>query len=109
MKVTFKDRNIYFSRALANESNLRKGSKVFLFSVKGTKTFGFHKSDSDMENRGILVYPVRTTPSGKLYITPIAPPVALITASMRLSYKNKATVKVKKSKVREMNIFIFKK
>ncbi|MDD3064579.1 MAG: hypothetical protein PHX50_17495 [Massilibacteroides sp.] len=109
MKATFKERSIYFSPLLAFKAGLSVGSRVFVFSIKGTGEYAFHKADKYMEDSGILAYPVRITPDGKLYITPIAPPVALITASMRLSYRNKATINVEKAKVRNMNIFIFKK
>lgn len=109
MKATFKERSIYFYPLLAIKAGLRAGSRVFLFTIKGTGEYAFHKADKEMEDAGMFVSQVRITPDGKLYITPVSPPVALITASMRLSYKNKATVKVVKSKVREMNIFIFKK
>ena len=60
-----------------------------------------------MKRSGILLCPVRNTPTGKLYITPMAPPVDLITATMRLPNNRRATVRVKKSKVKEMDIFIF--
>lgn len=109
MKATFKERSIYFSPLLAFKAGLSVGSRVFLFSIKGSGEYAFHKADKEMEDAGMFVSHVRITPDGKLYITPVSPPVALITASMRLSYKNKATIKVEKSKVRNMNIFIFKK
>lgn len=117
MKVTFKDRSIYLSDELAKEAKIRKGSSIFLFGIKGRNTFGFHKGSKAMERSGILLYPVRNTPTGKLYVTPTAPPVDLITATMRLPNNRKVTVRVKKSqikkpqvkksKVKEMDIFIF--
>ena len=42
----------------------------------------------------------------KLYITPIAPPVDLITATMRLPNNRRVTVRVKKSKVKKW-IYLF--
>ncbi len=107
MKVTFKDRSIYLSNELAKEAKIRKGSSIFLFGIKGEHTFGFHKGSKDMKRSGILLCPVRNTPTGKLYITPMSPPVDLITATMRLPNNRRATVRVKKSKVKEMDIFIF--
>ena len=107
MKVTFKDRNIYLSDTLAKEAKIRKGGSIFLFGIKGRHTFGFHKGSNDMKRSGILLCPVRNTPTGKLYITPMFPPVDLITATMRLPNNRRATVRVKKSKVKEMDIFIF--
>ncbi len=109
MEVTFKDDNIYFSDNLSKEAKLRAGNSVFMFSISTSSTFGFHKADSGMAKSGILVYPVKKTPTGKLYITPIAPPVGLIKAVMRLSFKRKKTIKVEKSKVNDLDIFILKK
>lgn len=123
MKATFKDRSIYLSNELAKEAKIRKGSSIFLFGIKGRNTYGFHKGSKDMERSGILLCPVRNTPTGKLYVTPMAPPVDLITATMRLPNNRRATVRVKKSIiakksivkksiakksiVKKMNIFIF--
>lgn len=107
MKATFKDGSIYLSDKLAKEAKIRKGSSIFLFGIKGMNTFGFHKGSIGMERSGVLLCPVRNTPTGKLYITPIAPPVDLITATMRLPNNRRVTVRVKKSKVKEMDIFIF--
>ena len=62
MKATFKDGSIYLSDELAKEAKIRK--EHFLFGIKGMNTFGFHKGSIGMERSGMLLCPVRNTPTG---------------------------------------------
>lgn len=104
MKITLKERNMYFSTALAEEANIKKGSHVFVFSVIGENTFGFHKANKEMQ-KTMITYPVRSTITGNLYIIPFAPPVGLISAKMRLSYKHKITLKVRKRMLKNLPLY----
>ena len=107
MKITLKNSSIYFSSALVKDAGITRESEIFVFEVPAEKTFGFHLADKGM-SKTMMTYPVRTTPTGKLYVIPIAPPVGYIKAKMRLSYKVKKTMAVEKRMLKELPIYTFK-
>lgn len=109
MKATLKDNKIYLSKELVKEARVKAGNRLFFFSLKGENRFGFHKADPEMAKSDMLTYPIRRSVSGKLYVTPTAPPVGLIKATMRLSYKDQKTVSVSKQNLKELDIFIINK
>lgn len=101
MEIEFRDDKIY----LSDDIGFKPGELVFTFKLKGEPRFGFHKATKAQADH-IVCDQVRRSANGKLYFTPVINPVRYMAAVMRLSFKSRKKLKVRKLPLNETDLFI---